>query len=110
MIVLYLLVIVHGRMGGFWRDHGMCIIAAFGNCIVAFSWWGVNLLETGLHTYGFTSGLGAVVNGFYLSQVVVGLLGLAALWLERHREAAVADEILEQAEAPTAPVGATDPA
>jgi hypothetical protein len=24
--------------------------------IVAFSWWGVNLIGVGLHSYGFTSG------------------------------------------------------
>jgi len=49
MIVLWELAILHGRLGGYIRDLGVAIACVFGGIIVAFSWWGVNLLGVGLH-------------------------------------------------------------
>ena len=34
---LWNLLILHGRFAGFWRDHGIAILAVLGNVIVAFS-------------------------------------------------------------------------
>jgi ABC-type transport system involved in cytochrome c biogenesis permease subunit len=79
MIVLWNLLILHGRFAGFWRDGGIAVLAVLGNVIVAFSWWGVNLMGVGLHSYGFQAGLQTWVTLFYLSQVAVAALGLAAL-------------------------------
>ncbi|MHC4923703.1 MAG: cytochrome c biogenesis protein [Planctomycetota bacterium] len=56
MICLWQLIQLHGRLGGYLRDFGFAISSVFGGMIVAFSWWGVNLLGIGLHSYGFTSG------------------------------------------------------
>lgn len=56
LICLWQLAILHARLGGHIRDLGINLAAVVGAAIVAFSWWGVNLLGVGLHSYGFTSG------------------------------------------------------
>ncbi|MDP7638828.1 MAG: cytochrome c biogenesis protein CcsA, partial [Candidatus Hydrogenedentes bacterium] len=48
LIVLWNLAILHARMGGYIRDLGMNMAAVAGGVVVAFSWFGVNLLNTGL--------------------------------------------------------------
>ncbi len=80
LIVISQIVILHARRGGYLRDHGTCMAAAFGGTIVAFSWWGVNLLGVGLHSYGFTSGIHTALWTYYGVQwSVVGLGGFG--WL-----------------------------
>jgi ABC-type transport system involved in cytochrome c biogenesis permease subunit len=81
MIVLWQLFCLHGRMGGYLKDHLLCVAAVFGGIVVAFSWWGVNLLGVGLHSYGFTSGLKRTLMIFYGSQYLVMILGLVPLLL-----------------------------
>jgi ABC-type transport system involved in cytochrome c biogenesis permease subunit len=56
-IVLWNLIILHGRMGGIFRDFGLTIMSIFGGMVVVASWWGVNQLGIGLHSYGFTNGI-----------------------------------------------------
>jgi ABC-type transport system involved in cytochrome c biogenesis permease subunit len=88
LIVISQLVILHSRMGGYLREHGVCMATAFGGTVVAFSWWGVNLLGVGLHSYGFTSGIHTALWGYYYLQWgIVGLGGVAWL-MERSRLAA----------------------
>ena len=53
IIVLWCGVILHARWGGFIRQRGLMAMALFGNIITAFSWFGVNMLNVGLHSYGF---------------------------------------------------------
>ncbi|MCX6885647.1 MAG: cytochrome c biogenesis protein CcsA [Verrucomicrobia bacterium] len=53
LIVLWNAVILHARWGGLVRDRGLMNLAIFGNIITAFSWFGVNMLGIGLHSYGF---------------------------------------------------------
>jgi hypothetical protein len=50
--------------------------------VVAFSWWHVNMLEVGLHSYGFISG-GEVIWFFYGAEVLSLGVGLAAYLLHR---------------------------
>jgi ABC-type transport system involved in cytochrome c biogenesis permease subunit len=78
LIVLWNLTILHARMGGYIRDLGVCIAAVFGAVIVSMSWWGVNLLGVGLHSYGFTSGIFGLLAAFWLIETFVMALGLAA--------------------------------
>lgn len=80
MIVLWGLAVLHARMGGYIRDFGINMAAVFGGIIVAFSWFGTNLLGVGLHSYGFTSGIHTALMTFYSIQSLVILVGAAA-WL-----------------------------
>ncbi|MEM1448193.1 MAG: cytochrome c biogenesis protein CcsA [Planctomycetota bacterium] len=66
MIVLYELVILHARMGGYIRDFGVALLSVVGGSIVAFSWWHVNHLGVGLHSYGFTSGIIETLTVYYV--------------------------------------------
>lgn len=84
LIVLSQLALLHGRMGGYLRDHGICMAAVFGGCVVAFSWWGVNLLGVGLHSYGFTSGIWGATRAFWATQALVILLGFFVLFRDRY--------------------------
>jgi len=79
LICIWELLILHGRLGGFIRDAGLMAMAVVGGVVVAFSWWGVNLLGVGLHSYGFTSGIQAALFGFYGFEAVVLVLWLVAL-------------------------------
>ncbi len=69
MIVLWTLVILHARLGGYIREWGLHLASVFTACVVAFSWWHVNFLGVGLHNYGFTAGKGTI-------WVFYGVMGL----------------------------------
>jgi len=57
LIVLWLIWAQHGRLAGHLRQAGFLVVIALTNVVVALSWFGVNLLGVGLHSYGFTSGM-----------------------------------------------------
>ena len=51
------------------------------NVITAWSWFGVNQLGVGLHSYGFTDGIwGALMSFWAVQAVVLGLGGV--VWLK----------------------------
>jgi len=75
MIVLWNAVLLHARWGGLVRDRGIAMMAVFGNVIVSWSWFGVNQLGAGLHSYGFTSGVTTALWTFALSQAAIIGLG-----------------------------------
>jgi ABC-type transport system involved in cytochrome c biogenesis permease subunit len=100
LIVISQITILHARLSGILREAGLCLAAAFGGTVVAFSWWGVNLLGVGLHSYGFTSGVHSALWTYYAVQwglVGVGLLTLAA---ERARARGSAAAVAQEAAAP----------
>lgn len=76
MIVLWTLFILHGRAAGLLREWGVNIAAAFGGIVVTFSWFHVNMLGTGLHSYGFTDGK-SVIWVFYGAAIFVILVAIA---------------------------------
>ncbi len=61
MIVLWCAIVFHARIAKFIGALGTAIGCSLLLCIVAWAWFGVNLLSVGLHSYGFTSG---VAQGF----------------------------------------------
>jgi ABC-type transport system involved in cytochrome c biogenesis permease subunit len=75
MIVLWNALFLHARWGGIVRERGMAMLAVFGNIVVSWSWFGVNQLGVGLHSYGFTNGVWITFILFSLSQL--GILGCA---------------------------------
>ncbi|MBI2433717.1 MAG: cytochrome c biogenesis protein CcsA [Candidatus Hydrogenedentes bacterium] len=83
MIVLWNLVILHARMGRYIADLGTAMCAVVLAMIVAFSWWGVNLLGVGLHSYGFTSGIMNMLMIYWIAECAVIALGLCVYWRER---------------------------
>ena len=74
LIVLWCALILHARWGGFIRQRGLMAMAIFGNAITAFSWFGVNMLGVGLHSYGFMDKAFPWLVGFVISQVVLIVL------------------------------------
>ena len=54
LIVLWNAIILHSRWAGYIREKGIMACAIFGSIITSLSWFGVNLLGVGLHSYGFT--------------------------------------------------------
>lgn len=54
LIVLWLIWIIHGRISGQMNKIWMTAGLAYLSVIVSLSWFGVNLLGVGLHSYGFT--------------------------------------------------------
>jgi len=53
LIVLWNASILHARWIGYVRERGIMVMAVFGNIVTAMSWFGVNMLGVGLHSYGF---------------------------------------------------------
>jgi ABC-type transport system involved in cytochrome c biogenesis permease subunit len=83
LIVLWCALILHARWGGFIRQRGLMIMAIFGNVVTSFSWFGVNMLGVGLHSYGFMQKAFPWLVGFIVSQLA--LMAVAAMPLERWR-------------------------
>ena len=83
LIVLWCAITLHARWGGFIRQRGLMIMALFGNIVTSFSWFGVNMLGVGLHSYGFMQKAFPWLVGFMLSQLA--LMCVAAMPLERWR-------------------------
>jgi hypothetical protein len=55
----------------------MMVMALFGNVVTSFSWFGVNMLGVGLHSYGFMDKAFPWLIGFVVSQLA--LIAIAAL-------------------------------
>ena len=87
MIVLWNAVVLHARWGKLVGLRGLAVLAVFGNVVTAWSWFGVNQLGVGLHSYGFTSGITIALIGFAASQLA--LMAAAALPQRRPSPAAV---------------------
>jgi ABC-type transport system involved in cytochrome c biogenesis permease subunit len=81
LIVLWCAIILHARWGGFIRQRGLMVMAIVGNVVTSFSWFGVNMLGVGLHSYGFMQKAFPWLVGFIVSQLA--LMAVAAMPLER---------------------------
>jgi ABC-type transport system involved in cytochrome c biogenesis permease subunit len=76
LIVLWNAIILHARWGGLVRQRGLMVMAVFGNIVTSWSWFGVNMLGIGLHSYGFMDSAFAWLCGFVVSQLVLMAIGL----------------------------------
>ena len=83
IIVLWNALILHARMGGIVKERGLMVLALGGNIVTGWSWFGVNLLEVGLHSYGFTSASSRWLLIFFGTQLALIALGLLPLRLWR---------------------------
>jgi ABC-type transport system involved in cytochrome c biogenesis permease subunit len=79
LIVIWNALILHARWCGLVQQRGMAVLAVAGNIITTWSWFGVNMLGVGLHSYGFTPSQLMAVLTFVGSQLVVIGVGLVPM-------------------------------
>jgi ABC-type transport system involved in cytochrome c biogenesis permease subunit len=79
LIVLWNAIILHARWGGFIRERGLAVMSVFGNIVVSLSWFGVNMLGVGLHSYGFMDQAFGTLMTFIAIQLVIMALGMLPL-------------------------------
>jgi ABC-type transport system involved in cytochrome c biogenesis permease subunit len=77
LIVLWNAIILHARWGGLVRQRGLMVMAVFGNIVTSWSWFGVNMLGIGLHSYGFMDKAFPWLIAFMITQLF--MMALAAL-------------------------------
>jgi len=85
LIVLWLIWLLHGRIAGQIKPLTFAAGMAFLNIVVALAWFGVNLLNTGLHSYGFITGVAHALAAFCMTEILI----ISSLWFlivrkERH--------------------------
>jgi len=85
LIVLWNAIILHARWAGYVRERGTMVMAIFGNVITACSWFGVNMLGVGLHSYGFMDQAFYALTGFIISQLAFMAIcaAPARFWVEK---------------------------
>ena len=76
MIVLWGALVLHARFGGMVKQRGVAVLAVGGNIITTWSWFGVNQLGAGLHSYGFMDRATTAIMAFVTSQIVIIGIGL----------------------------------
>ena len=69
--MLWNALVLHARWDGMIKDRGLAVLAVLGNITVSWSWFGVNELGVGLHSYGFTEGVMLALGLFCGSQLLI---------------------------------------
>lgn len=99
IIVLWNALILHLRWGGMVRERGLATCAIIGNIVTSWSWFGVNMLGIGLHSYGFMDAAFYWLLAFVVSQLC--LIGVGSLPLHLWKS------FREQAGPPSSPESGT---
>ena len=79
LIVIWNAIILHARLAKLIKIRGLVIMSLFGNIVTSFSWWGVNMLGVGLHSYGFMEQAFFWLAAYSLSQITI--MAIAAIKL-----------------------------
>jgi cytochrome c-type biogenesis protein CcsB len=80
IIVLWTALVLHARSAKLVKQRGMAVLAVGGNIVTSWSWFGVNQLGVGLHSYGSATGVTGMLLLFWISQLVaMGLIILPVL-------------------------------
>ena len=74
LIVMWLLMMIHMKVSGLVQAKGFALGMVILNICVALAWFGVNLLNVGLHSYGFTDGVALNLFIFVLIELFFGLI------------------------------------
>ena len=85
LVVMWNAIILHSRWGGLVGQRGLMVMAVFGNVVTSWSWFGVNMLGVGLHSYGFMNGGFHWMIGFAIIQLLFMGLGSLPTQLWRSR-------------------------
>ena len=72
LIVLWQLMMVHMRLSGLAKPAEFALGMVLNNIIVALAWFGVNLLQVGLHSYGFDDGVARNLFIFIVLELIIG--------------------------------------
>ena len=82
IIVLWNALVLHAYWDKMVKNRGLAVLAVLGNIAVAWSWFGVNQLSVGLHSYGFTEGIALALLVFVASQLAIVALAMVPrrLW------------------------------
>jgi len=83
IIVLWNALILHLRWGGMIRERGLINCAIVGNIVTSWSWFGVNMLGIGLHSYGFMDSAFTWLMLFVGSQLLLITIGSLPLHMWR---------------------------
>jgi len=76
LIVIWNAIILHARWGGYARERGIAVLTVFGNIITSLSWFGVNMLGVGLHSYGFMDQAFGILLAFIISNLAIICIGM----------------------------------
>lgn len=77
IIVLWNALVLHARWGGMVKGRGLATLVVGGNIVTTWSWFGVNELGVGLHSYGASESSTAMwLLAFAASQLAIIALGL----------------------------------
>ncbi len=92
--LLCYLVLLHGRLAGFWSGFGLAVGSVVCFLSVMMSWYGVNFIlgQNGksLHSYGLSTGGLSYATGFALFEVIFVVFVLA--WTRRFKSARLSAE------------------
>lgn len=83
MIVLWASIMFHAKAAGFIKEDGFAVASIFSAPVVIFSWLGVNMLSTGLHSYGFTADAWPALIAFIAVEVVIIIASALHLQLKK---------------------------
>lgn len=79
LIVLWLVWLLHALVSGHLKTFAALIVTSLLSIVVALAWFGVNLLNIGLHAYGFVSGIAwALVLFICIQGTLIGILTVRA--------------------------------
>jgi len=93
MIVLWNALTLHARWGGMVKERGLAVLSVAGNIVVSWSWFGVNALSVGLHSYGFDSKiftLFCILTLAHLPLIALGLVPRNSWWSGRESNGTLA--------------------
>jgi ABC-type transport system involved in cytochrome c biogenesis permease subunit len=105
IIVLWNALILHLRWGGMVRERGLVNCVVFGNVVTSWSWFGVNMLGIGLHSYGFTDAAFKWLTLFVASQIGFIAIGLLPTRMWRSFAGNSSDKSLTRASDAGVPAG-----
>jgi ferredoxin-NADP reductase/ABC-type transport system involved in cytochrome c biogenesis permease subunit len=80
LLIIWTSVLLHARPGGRVSEFGLAMGSAASLIVLMFSWFGVNLMGTGLHSYGWDPRAGGVLAATVIGELV---FLIAALLLRR---------------------------
>jgi ABC-type transport system involved in cytochrome c biogenesis permease subunit len=86
LITIWLIWVLHGRISGHFNMRAFAAALGLTNITVALTWFGVNLLGVGLHSYGFMAGIAYGLTAFCVAQTII-IIGLYFWHRQRHHHA-----------------------